>query len=303
MTQTGSRNVSASDIKRGDMRVILNADDFGRSRQINAAIIRAHKEGVLTSASLMMAGEAVEDAVALARQNPELAIGLHVVVINGRSVLPPERIPHLVNNQGFFSNDAVSAGVKYFASPRLQNELAQELSAQFECFSKTGLQLSHVDGHLHMHVHPTVFDRVIDLADQYEAHGIRLPNDDLGLALRYDRSQAFLKSVWALVFGLLRCWGVRRLQGHDLEVADRVYGLMQSGKMEEAYVLRLLRSLNVPSAEIYFHPASLPVGEALGPNPVDLAALLSPTVRQVIKERGLCLSTYGTLRDIKRGEL
>ena len=285
------------------MRVILNADDFGRSRQINAAIIRAHQEGVLTSASLMMAGEAVEDAVALARQNPELAIGLHVVVINGRSVLPPERIPHLVNNQGFFSNDAVSAGVKYFASPRLQNELAQELSAQFECFSKTGLQLSHVDGHLHMHVHPTVFDRVIDLADQYEAHGIRLPNDDLGLALRYDRSQAFLKSVWALVFGLLRCWGVRRLQGHDLEVADRVYGLMQSGKMEEAYVLRLLRSLNVPSAEIYFHPASLPVGEALGPNPVDLAALLSPTIRQVIKERGLCLSTYGTLRDIKRGEL
>jgi len=285
------------------MRVILNADDFGRSRQINAAIIRAHQEGVLTSASLMMAGEAVEDAVALARQNPELAIGLHVVVINGRSVLPPERIPHLVNNQGFFSNDAVSAGVKYFASPRLQNELAQELSAQFECFSKTGLPLSHVDGHLHMHVHPTVFNRVIDLADQYEAHGIRLPNDDLGLALRYDRSQAFLKSVWALVFGLLRCWGVRRLQGHDLEVADRVYGLMQSGKMEEAYVLRLLRSLNVPSAEIYFHPASLPVGEALGPNPVDLAALLSPTIRQVIKERGLCLSTYGTLRDIKRGEL
>jgi len=284
------------------MHVILNADDFGRSRQINAAIIRAYREGVLTSASLMMAGEAVEDAVILARQNPGLAVGLHIVVINGRSVLPPERIPHLVNHQGFFSDDAVSAGVKYFASPRLQNELAQELTAQFECFSKTGLPLSHVDGHLHMHVHPTVFDRVIDLADQYGARGIRLPNDDLGLALRYDRSQAFTKSVWAIVFGLLRRWGLRRLQGHDLKVADRVYGLMQSGQMQESYVLKLLHTLSVPSAEIYFHPANLSVGEALGPNPWDLATLLSPTVRQVIKERGLCLSTYGTLRDTKRGK-
>ncbi len=281
------------------MRIILNADDFGRSRQINAAIIRAHQEGVLTSASLMMAGEAVEDAVKLAHQNPTLAVGLHIVVINGRSILPPERIPHLVNKQGFFSNEPVSAGVRYFASKMLQTELDQELLAQFEHFSKTGLALSHVDGHLNMHVHPTVFSRVIELADQYGASGIRLLHDDLGLALRYDRSQVLIKSVWAIVFGLLARWCQKRLQGHDLNVADRVYGLMQSGKMHEAYVVGLLRSLTVPTAEIYFHPANQSMGEALGPNPGDLASLLSPSVRKVIQERGLCLSTYSTLRNTR----
>ena len=281
------------------MRVILNADDFGRSRQINAAIIRAHQEGVLTSASLMMAGDAVDDAVTLARQNPGLAVGLHIVVTNGRSVLPPEQIPHLVNNQGFFLNDPVSAGIKYFASQRLHDELTLELEAQFDCFAETGLPLSHVDGHQHMHVHPTVFNRVVNLADQYGARGIRLPYDDLRLALRYDHSQIVIKSVWAIVFGLLTRWCLKQLQGHNLSVADRVYGLMQSGRMQEPYVVGLLRQLNVEAAEIYFHPASLSLGEAFGPNPEDLTSLLSPIVRQVIQERGMSLSTYSTLRDIR----
>ena len=302
MNLPARERISVLDLNRGDMRIILNADDFGRSRQINAAIIRAHQEGVLTSASLMMAGEAVEDAVELAHQNPTLSVGLHIVVINGRSVLAPEQIPHLVNKQGYFSNDPVSAGVKYFASQRLQTELAQELTAQFELFSKTGLSLSHVNGHLHMHVHPTVFNQVIGLADQYGARGIRLLRDDLGLALRYDRSQVLMKSLWAFVFGLLARWGLMQLQGYDLNIVDRVYGLMQSGKMQEAYVVGILRSLTVPSAEIYFHPASESLGEALGPNPEDLASLLSPKVRRVIKERGLCLSTYDTLED-ERGRL
>jgi len=299
MNLPARERISVLDQNRGDMRIILNADDFGRSRQINAAIIRAHQEGVLTSASLMMAGEAVEDAVELAHQNSTLAVGLHVVVINGRSVLPPEQIPHLVNKQGYFSNNPVSAGVKYFASQRLQTELARELSAQFEHFSKTGLSMSHVNGHLHMHVHPTVFNQVIELADQYGAQGIRLLRDDLSLALRYDRSQVLMKSLWALIFGLLSRWGLRQLQGHDLNIVDRVYGLMQSGKMQEAYVVGILRSLAVSSAEIYFHPASESLGEALGPNPEDLASLVSPNVRRVITERGLCLSTYDMLHDSK----
>jgi hopanoid biosynthesis associated protein HpnK len=276
-------------------KVILNADDFGRSSGINAAVMRAHHEGVLTSASLMVAGDAVEEAVALAQETPTLAVGLHLVVTGGRATLPPGEIPHLVDSGGHFPSDPVQIGLRYFLSRTYQEELAQELTAQFERFAATGLPLSHVDGHLHMHVHPTVFKLLLPLAEQYGATGLRLPRDDFWFALGYDRRYAGTKVGWAISFGLLCRWCLGRLRNHHLIVTHRVYGLMQTGQMQEAYVVNLLRRLEVPTAELYFHPSTEPGDEVLGPNPGDLATLLSPTVQQVIQERGLRLATYPTL--------
>ncbi len=277
------------------MQFILNADDFGYSANINEAVIRAHRHGVLTSASLMVAGDAAEEAVALARETPTLAVGLHVVVAGGRAVLPPEQIPHLVDSNGCFADDPFHAGVRYFFSHTAQNELARELGAQFDRFAATGLSLSHVDSHLHMHLHPTVFGMLLPLAVRYGARGLRLPRDDLRLALGHDRRHAGLKATWAIAFGLLgrRCQS--QLGGNHLNVADRVYGLMQTGQMHKAYVADLLRQLKVPTAELYFHPSTVHEGEARGPNPDDLATLVSPSIRQVIQEQDLCLATYATL--------
>ncbi len=280
----------------GKMRIIVNADDFGRSASINAAIRRAHREGVLTSASLMVTGEAVEEAVAWARETPSLAVGLHVVVADGQAALPAREIPHLVDGDGRFPKDAVRAGLRYFLSRTAQEELARELAAQFARFAATGLPLSHVDGHLHMHVHPTVFNLLLPLAERYGAGGIRLPRDDLRLALAYDRSHLGTKVAWAIAFGLLGRWCWRRLRGRDLVITARVYGLLQTGNMQEAYVVRVLRQLRAPTAELYFHPDTAPGGEVLGPNPGDLATLLSPAVRQAIRQRGLCLATYPALK-------
>lgn len=280
------------------MHVIVNGDDFGRSASINAAIMRAHREGVLTSASLMVTGEAAEEAIRMARETPTLAVGLHVVVADGRAALPAQEIPHLVDAKGRFPKDAARAGLYYFLSRTSQEELARELAAQFTRFAATGLPLSHVDGHLHMHVHPTVFGLLLPLAERYGAAGIRLPRDDLRLALAYDRRHLGAKVAWAVAFGLLGRWCLRRLRNHRLLVADRVYGLMQTGCMEEAYVVRVLRQLRgVSIAELYFHPDTAPRGEVLGPNPGDLATLLSPAVRQVVRQRGLCLTTYPALKE------
>jgi len=279
------------------MQIILNADDFGRSASINAAVIRAHREGVLTSASLMVAGNAADEAVALARETPTLAVGLHLVVVAGRATLPAAQIPHLVNPDGHFPNDPVGLGLRYLASRTARQELAQEMQAQFERFAASGLPLSHVDSHLHMHVHPTVFDLLLPLAEQYGAHGLRLPRDDLGLALAYDRRQAGLKIAWAATFGLLCRRYPRRLRARGLKVTQRVYGLMQTGRMQESYVVRLLHRLDVPTAEIYFHPATVFQGEPMGSNPGDLATLLSPAVEQAIQARGIRLVTYRTLRE------
>ena len=278
----------------GRPQVIFNADDFGSSPDINAAVMRAHRQGVLTSASLMVTGQAVDEAVALAREAPRLAVGLHLVLVRGRSVLSPREIRHLVDEKGRFSYDPVRAGL-YYCRILVNDELAREIGAQFERFAATGLSLSHVDGHLNMHLHPAVLPVLLPLARRFGAQGFRLPRDDLGLALRADRHGLAGKAALALVFEPLCRWCLERLREHGLAFADRVYGLLQSGRMHEAYVLRILEQLKVTSAELYFHP-SLSYIEPSGPNPDDLTTLLSPAVRQMLESRALVLATYPSLR-------
>jgi hopanoid biosynthesis associated protein HpnK len=277
-------------------QIILNADDFGRSTSTNAAVLQAHRQGVLTSASLMITGDAAEEAVALAHEAPGLAVGLHLVVVAGRPTLPPNRIPHLVNGTGRFSDDPLRAGLRYFFSPGAQEELAQEVEAQFDAFAATGLPLSHVDGHLHMHLHPTVLRLLLPLAVAHRARGVRLPRDDLWLSLAYGRDRVGRKLAWSVVFGLLSRYGARLVERQRLASPHRVYGLMQTGQMDETYVLRTLERLREPSAELYFHPSMQSEGREMGPNPGDLETLLSPAVRRAIAERGMELATYSTLK-------
>lgn len=274
------------------MKVILNADDFGRSTAINQAVIRAHREGVLTSASLMVSGQAAAEAVALARETPTLAVGLHLVVAGGRSVLPPEQIRHIVDEQGRFPDDPLTAGLRYYLSPSAQAELSREMEAQFQRFAAFGLALCHVDTHLHMHVHPTVFDLLLPMAEAHGACGLRIPRDDYWLAIGHSRRRLLLKTTWAVVFGLLTARCRQRLDGSRLVTTERVFGLMQTGRMEAAYVRRVLERQPAESAEIYFHPSLAGNG---GGSQDDLQTLLSQDIRQLIEERGLRLATYATL--------
>jgi len=138
-------------------RLVVNADDFGRSHSINQAVVRAHREGILTTASLMANGEAAAEAVELARQNPRLGVGLHVSLVCGTSALSPGEIPGLVDARGNFGDYPIAAGFRYFFRPELRRQLEREMAAQFEKFRATGLTLDHVNGHLHFHLHPTIF--------------------------------------------------------------------------------------------------------------------------------------------------
>ncbi|MFQ5342038.1 MAG: hopanoid biosynthesis-associated protein HpnK [Anaerolineae bacterium] len=278
--------------------LIVNADDFGRLPAINTAVIRAHREGVLTSASLMAAGDAVNEAVALAHEFPTLAVGLHVVVVGGRAALPPDEIPHLVDGRGYFDSNPVRAGLRYFFTSAARQELAREISAQFELFVSLGLPLSHVDGHLLMHLHPTVFRLLLPLLRQHDVAGFRLPRDDLFLALTARPGQWATKITWATAFAALCRWAQPHLRDSGAVATDRVFGVLQSGQMTETYVLRLLDRLGrrVCSAELYFHPSTEWLGETYGPNPQDLATLLSPALRRKIERRGIWLTTYPSLR-------
>jgi hopanoid biosynthesis associated protein HpnK len=277
------------------VNLIITADDFGRSSEINAAVLEAHQRGVLTSASLMVAGDAFEEAVDIARRTPTLAVGLHVVLVDGNSVLPAGRLPRITDEQGRFPNSPARLGVRYFFDPRARRQVAEELAAQFSRFAETGLKLAHVDGHQHMHVHPAVFPLLIPLARRYGAGGIRLPRDELRFALRYDSRNALRKIGWAIAFGLLSRYCQRLLRDSQMTVAQHVYGLMQTGRMEEAYVVSLLEHMRGDSAEIYFHPTTGVRMDDLGPNPEELATLLSQTLKRVIASRKFRLCAYPDL--------
>ncbi|MFQ5688424.1 MAG: hopanoid biosynthesis-associated protein HpnK, partial [Candidatus Scalindua sp.] len=232
--------------------VIVNADDFGASKSINRAIIKAHREGVLTSASLMVNGEAFEDAVEQAKKNPGLSVGIHLVLVQGRSAVTPTEIPDLVNANGYFSNSAVLAGLKFFFIKSLRAQLEKELSSQMQKFVSTKLKLSHINSHLNIHMHPSVLDIVLKLADKFDVKNLRLTKDNFLLTLKLDRSALVYKFSHFLIFGILTKIYRKRLLKHGFRFTDVVFGLLQSGNMNERYVYGILNNLNEGISEIYF---------------------------------------------------
>ena len=147
-------------LKRGaaeaPRRVILTADDLGLAPAVNAAIERAHRDGVLTAASLMVGERAAAEAVAIARRNPRLAVGLHLTLTDGTPVLPPERIPALVQADGRFRDDMAGLGLALAPRPRRAAQLRAEIAAQFAAFRATGLACDHLNAHKHFHLHPVI---------------------------------------------------------------------------------------------------------------------------------------------------
>ena len=282
--------------RRSARRLIVNADDFGASAEVNEAIIKAFNEGVLTSASLMVTGAAFEQAVMLAKENPGLAVGIHLVTVVGRSALPCSEIPSLVDQQGNFSNNPTAAGLKYYFSPQARRELRRELGTQFEKFHATGLPLSHIDGHLHLHVHPVIFNIALELGEKYGARRMRVPVEERRLALEFDRRDLVRKTIHSLLFGGLGLYMKKKLRRRGFTFPEHVYGNLQSGRMSEKYFLYVLDTLSADTSEIYFHPASYPDDQLLSSDErqcsIEFEALMSSLVKERINAQGVALTNY-----------
>jgi hopanoid biosynthesis associated protein HpnK len=261
-------------------RLIVNADDFGRSHSINAAVIRAHRDGILTTTSLMVNEPDCGEAVELARQNPGLGVGLHLVFLHGHSALPPEKIPGLVNAHGEFSNNPVGAGMDYFFKRGLRGQLRAEIHAQFEKFRATGLPLDHVNGHLHLHLHPVIFKILMDDADQLGIRHFRLTRDCLARSRRMARGQWFYRLSHAAIFG----WLSRRARGplrrRGIRHAQITFGLLQNARVDEDYILQLLPELPPGDSELYSHPS-------LDEFKAEFDALVSPRVKELADKLGV----------------
>ena len=269
-------------------RLIVNADDFGRSDAINQAVVRAHREGILTSASLMVNEPGSEDAVVLARQNPGLAVGLHLTLVCGHAASPPGRIPNLVDSNSAFSDKPVLAGLRYFVQPAVRSQLEREIAAQFEKFHAHGLKLDHVNGHLHFHMHPTVFGILMRRAREWGISHFRLTRDRLRLNFKIASGHFVYRLSHALIFMTLAPWARSGLNRRCIRHSSTVFGLMQNARVDEDYVSCLIPRLPPGDSELYSHPS-------LDEFRNEFDALVSPKIRELVRRYDVKLIRYADL--------
>lgn len=276
--------------------LIVTADDFGRSLPVNDAVIDAHANGILTAASLMVTEDALDDAVARAKALPSLGVGLHMTLVDGIPALPPAEIPDLVDAQGHFTLDLVRLGARIYLSKRVQHQVMAEMRAQFERFKATGLPLAHVDSHHHYHLHPTVFELMLELAVEYGAPGIRIPWEPPLLSWRARRDRLGLRLSNG-IFHWRRAERMRKLvRRAGLIANDLAFGLNDSGAMTADKVGSFLDVLPNGLTEIYCHPATRHWENRPMPPHYRVAdeyrALTDSSNRAKVRDLGIRLTTF-----------
>ncbi|HEX2941710.1 MAG TPA: hopanoid biosynthesis-associated protein HpnK [Rhodopila sp.] len=260
--------------------VTVSADDFGLCEAVNDGIERAHRDGMLQAASLMIAAPAAADAIRRARRNPGLRVGLHLVVIEGPAALPHAAIPDLVDSAGQFPSDQLGLGINYFFRPAVRRQLAAEIRAQFQAFAATGLTLDHANAHKHMHLHPTVGAMMIRTGADFGLRRVRIPAEPSAVLAACGTAVGAGDKALYRWTDLLRY----RATKAGLTANDHCFGLAWSGHMTGERVARLLPQLPDGDTEIYFHPAAyrdatlnrlMPTYE----HEAELAALLDPSLK------------------------
>lgn len=279
----------------GPKRLIVTADDFGLSPEVNAAVEEAHRDGILTSASLMVAAPAAAEAVALARRLPRLRVGLHLALVEARPALPASAVPDLVGPDGWFRRDTARFGAELFVSPRMRRQLAREIAAQFDAYAAIGLPLDHLDAHQHFHLHPTVAGLTIRIGRRHGLRAVRIPAEPARVVRAIDpgapRLVPAVTAPWTRLLGL-------RLRRAGLAVPDQIFGLAWTGAMTADRIESLLDRLPPGTTEIYTHPAlagGYPGAAAGYRYREELDALTSPRVIAAARRSGAILCGYGDL--------
>ncbi len=284
-------------------RLIVNADDFGFTRGVNAGIVRAFKSGIVTSTTIMANGEAFEDAVSLARANPGLGVGCHLAVVGGRPVASPSEIPSLVDRNGALPATLTKLVIKIARGQVPTEEIAREFRAQVLRVASSGIKITHLDSHKHSATHPRVMEALARVATEFGIKCVRNPFESV-FAGRLDS-----QPTWAYVkqFALSAAIApaaiefTRIARGHELKTPDRFFGVKLTGLLDTAAIRSIMESLREGTTELMCHP---------GINDDDLAkahtrlrqerereleALSDPGLRELAQELGIELISYREL--------
>lgn len=238
-------------MKKMTLKKIFNADDFGISKGVNAAIVKAHREGILNSASLMINQKYAAEAVKLAKEMPELEIGLHVNLTNEYPAAPAQQIPLLVDTQGKLKNGFVNLLLLSFLKPtQLRQQAEIEMRAQIAKYLATGLPLQHLDSHRHVHMIPQIFKAMRKLQKEFEVPRIRVMNENIFNTLKYNKNKSWLFDGALIKYVLLRflCWW----NGYKNDVY--FYTLMYTCKIAKEQFSGVKIPSGYKAVEIMIHP-------------------------------------------------
>jgi len=272
-------------------RLVVNADDFGFTPDVNAGIVEGHRRGILTATTLMANGAAFEDAVRLAREVPTLDIGCHLVLVSGRSLASGKPLPSTVAQL-------------LAALARREIRIYEELAAQVRSIMDAGIRPTHLDTHKHTHLAPPVLDAVARLSEEFGIPWVRRPFDFPLTALRgtvLRRTVPRAKRLTSDALGLLRRRFHRVLEKHGCRTTDHFAGFQITGRFRTAELVDLLGALPPGSTELMCHPGRC--GEALRhartrlkeSREHELEALLAPEVRQALIRNGIKLVSFREL--------
>jgi chitin disaccharide deacetylase len=236
-------------------RLIVTADDFGMSLAVNEAVGNAHRQGILSAASLMVAGDAAADAIARARRLPNLGVGLHLVLVDGKPFLPPEQLPDLVDRTGRLPNALATLGTRLYVSAAARYQAEIETRAQLAAFRDTGLPLDHVNAHHHFHFHPAVRDILIRLAPEFGIRAVRIPREPAWRTWRAGGDRAAARAINKAMLGRFAARLKAGLDRAGIARNDWQLGLSDTGAMDADRMKKLLMRLPDGVTELYSHPA------------------------------------------------
>ncbi len=268
--------------------VIINADDFGISKGVNRGIEEAHLKGILNSTSLMVNMPQTQDAIKILQNYPNLKRGLHISLIGGKPLSKKEEIPHLVDKKGCFAKRGTHLIWKsLFCGREILEDIKTEIIAQIELMKSFGLQIHHLDSHDYVHIFPPIMNIVIQLARKYQIPRIRYSNQKF-IYFPKNPSQCF-KSY---LISLLSSFSRNKLLKNKISICDNFRGLVESGNLNEASLMAILKTIPVGLNEIVCHPGYVD-NELLEIFPVvynwenELKALTSPRVKSLIHHYGI----------------
>lgn len=290
-------------------RLIVNADDFGLTEGVNRAVIEGHLDGIITSASLLANGAGFQSAVELAKKHIHLGVGVHLNLTQGRPIANSREITNLLDPEGQFFSGPLNQVKRLLTGQTRLDDVETELRAQIARVRCSGVRITHLDGHQHIHVLPKVFNIVIRLAKEFGIAAIRSPAervvDMLPLMGRNGRSSAliFKQFLTGRALTVLSSSLRKELDRARLMCPAHFYGVIQTGFLDAATLARIIRHLPQGTTELMCHPGYVDAELSMIPTRLltqrekELQALTGPEIKQLILAKAIQLINYRDLTE------
>lgn len=234
---------------KGDIkRIIINADDFGLTEGINKGIAYGFRYGIITRASLMPCATAFDHAVSLVRQNPGLGIGVHLTLVGEKPVSSPDKIKSLIGSDGVFYKDHQAFLLKYFSKKIKLDEIYNEFEVQIKKILDTGIEVSHMDSHQHLHMLPGIFELSVGLAKKFEIKNIRITRQD------YSSIGSFREFALVAMNSLSLTKHKNKLFASNICFTNNFWGFKKGGLIKEKDLLDFFDRIKPGITEVMCHP-------------------------------------------------